>query len=60
MAKKPWQSKTLWTNLIIAALVLFVPGLDEVLKDNQALSVSLVAAINGVLRLATDEPIRLR
>lgn len=42
--KKLWKSKTLWANLLMAALELFV-GVG---------SVEVTTIVNGVLRLVTD------
>jgi hypothetical protein len=48
--KKPWQSKTLWTNLIIAAGA-FIPAIQPFLGP-EALS-TLFLVVNTVLRFTT-------
>lgn len=64
--KHPWQSKTLWVNLIIIVLALFgVSGLDEFVplhpnaNENEWIIV-IIALVNGVLRLVTHERIELK
>jgi hypothetical protein len=56
--KRPWYSKTLWANFILAALVLLIPGLgDKVGDQGQAVAIILV---NLIFRLFTKEQIKLK
>lgn len=58
--KPAWQSKTLWTNLILAAAAIFAPaGLQQWMADNQTALPLLFAVVNMVLRFATTSGIQL-
>lgn len=56
--KKPWQSKTLWVNLIVAAFALFKPEWLPYAQDPQN-AVILFTVVNIVLRLVTKEKIEI-
>jgi len=58
--KKPWQSKTLILNFLIAAVALLVPGGDEYIKEHPQLTVITGALVNFILRLLTKEPIAVK
>ena len=53
--KKRRYSKTLWANLIIAALALIVPGLSEKMASNPEFSTVIITVVNFILRLITKE-----
>lgn len=54
--KKPWLSKTIWANFIIAGLA-FVPAIAEKVSPEQiVLGLTLV---NVILRLVTKEKLSL-
>lgn len=57
--KSPWESKTLWTNLVLA-MIAFVPSVDEIIKGNPQIIVVAFAVINSALRLITKEKISLK
>lgn len=57
-AKKPWLSKTLWANIIIAASA-FYPPAREALTKNPELVLSLLSGVNMILRLITKDKISL-
>lgn len=58
--KRPWQSKTLWANLIIALGALLIPGSAEWIRGHPEISVLLQVAINFALRLVTKEKIEVK
>jgi hypothetical protein len=57
MAKRVWQSKTVWTNAIAIALVMLAGG---ALGLDPRLEVSILGLINIGLRFATNQPITIR
>ena len=59
MNKKPWQSKTLWINLILAASALFVPGVGAYVQSHMEVVAIVFSGINIVLRLVTKDAIQL-
>ena len=56
VSKKPWQSKTILANLIVA-IVAFVPGLQESISPE--IVAQALVVINIVLRLVTKDKIGL-
>lgn len=56
--KKPYLSKTLWLNLIVAVLAMAKPEWIPFVQDPNYVLVAM-ALINGVLRLVTDKKIQL-
>ena len=56
MTKKPWYSKSVWTNLVIA-LAAFYPPVSEFIVSNPTLVVAAFGVVNVVLRLITKEKI---
>jgi len=52
--KKPWQSKTLWVNLLLAALAFF----PQVSVSPEIVGVVFTVA-NFILRLVTKKPISI-
>ena len=54
--KNPVKSKTLWANLIVAA-VAFFPGLKDTLTPEQV--AMALAVLNMVLRLVTKDKLGL-
>lgn len=56
-SKKPWQSKTLWVNLIVAAAAFF-PAIGPYLTPEVLGTVFLVA--NTVLRFVTKEKLSIK
>jgi len=50
--KKAWQSKTVWTNIALAAAPL-VPGADAWVKSNPEAFGLIVGVLNVVLRAVT-------
>ena len=59
MKKKPWLSKTLWGNLVMAALALVVPGVSTWLQANPQVMVIAFAGANALLRLITKDKLSL-
>ncbi len=57
--KKPWKSKTLWGNFVMAGLALVVPGVSTWLQANPQIMVLAFAGVNALLRLITKEPLTL-
>lgn len=56
--KKPWLSKTLWTNLLLA-LVAFIPTVGEFVGKNPQVVLFFFGAVNMVLRLVTKDKVSL-
>lgn len=56
--KKPWLSKTLWTNLLLA-LFAFFPGVDAWISSNPSAIVMGFSVINIILRLVTKDKVGL-
>lgn len=56
--KKPWQSKTLWINLLIAASA-FVPQVHTLLVANPEVVAAVFAGLNIVLRLISKDKVSL-
>ena len=54
--KKPWMSKTLWVNLIVA-VVAFFPAMKEVMSPDKVMM--LMGVLNMLLRLVTKDKIGL-
>ena len=54
--KKPWQSKTLWVNLIMAVLSFF-PAVKDTMQPEYLAAV--FAVVNFVLRYVTKSPIQI-
>ena len=55
--KKPWQSKTLITNLVVALAALFAPGVSEWISANPDTMVMIWAGVNAVLRFVTKDKV---
>jgi hypothetical protein len=49
-AKKPWQSWTLWMNLVMA-ITAFFPPVQEALKAHPEYGAIAMAAVNWALRI---------
>jgi hypothetical protein len=62
MTKKWWQSKTLWINVLVALAALLSPIRDFFVQMGWSpeVVVTILAAVNGILRLITGKPIEKR
>jgi len=60
MEGKPiWQSKTFWVNLIsLGAIIGAAYGFEIDTETQAVLATGLLAVVNIVLRLMTDQPIK--
>lgn len=58
MVKRPWLSKTVWMNLIMAVLA-FIPEVHAVISTNPETTLAAVNLLNIVLRLITKDQISL-
>lgn len=59
MEKKPWLSKTLWVNLLMAVFAMFwQPAADFIAQNPETVAV-IFTGINMVLRLITKDKIVL-
>ena len=58
-SKKPWLSKTIWTNLLMAVLAFF-PDAQDWIADYPQLVMLLFVGVNVILRLVTKGKIELR
>ena len=54
MVKKPWLSKTIWSNIIMA-VVAFFPGVNEWFVANPDALVMMFTIANVLLRLITKD-----
>lgn len=57
--KKPWQSKTILTNLLLAIFAVFWPGAAEFMGEHPEIVASAWGFINIVLRWVTKDGIQL-
>lgn len=48
--KKPWQSVTLWSNLVMAG-VAFFPSVSEFLVANPTILPTVMAGVNMLIRI---------
>lgn len=58
-SKKPYLSKTLWTNALIAIFAIVWPGASEWVQENPSMVISGFAVINMILRLVTKDKLEL-
>lgn len=60
-SKKPWESKTLWANFIMAAVAL-IPSQDvqDFFLQNSGVLPMLFLMVNTLLRLVTKDKISLK
>jgi hypothetical protein len=58
-AKRPWESKTLWVNVIIALSALFPPVQALIVASPEAAALA-VSGVNLLLRSATHGKIALK
>lgn len=58
-SKKPWLSKTLILNFVVAILAVFYPPAKEFIESKPDIAVSVFAVVNMVLRLVTKGKIEL-
>lgn len=56
--KKPWLSKTIWTNVILAG-VAFIPSVHEWFSSNVEALPIVFTVVNILLRLITKDKIAL-
>lgn len=56
--KKPWLSKSVWTNVVMAGLA-FIPSVRDWVASHSDVFVWGFSAINLVLRLVTKEKVSL-
>ena len=57
-AKKPWESKTTWVALVMAAAA-FVPPVQAVIVANPALAGTVASGLMLLLRRFTNKPMRV-
>lgn len=58
--KKPWLSKTLWVNVVVAVAALAWPPAAEYIQQNPEIVMAAFAGLNVILRLVTKEKISLQ
>ncbi len=56
--KQVWQSKTVWTNLILAILA-FIPDAQAYVVAHPEVFVLAFAGVNVILRLVTKDAIQI-
>lgn len=59
MDKKPWQSKTLLLNFVMAICALFIPSAGEYIKAHPEMVMAVFSGANILLRLITKGAIVL-
>ncbi len=57
-SKKPWESKTVWVNAIVA-LAAFFPEVQAWIADNPQIFIFAFAAINFALRFITKDKVAI-
>ena len=57
--KKPWQSKTIWTNVILALLALLSPTAQAWASDHPEVLPLFFTAVNVALRFITKDAVSL-
>lgn len=57
--KKPWLSKTLILNLVVAISAMAMPSVAEFIKEHPDVVMASFAAINFALRLITKDKVGL-
>lgn len=57
--KKPWLSKTLWLNAVVAVLALAGINAGEWVSAHMDIVVAAVAGLNFLLRLITKDKITI-
>jgi len=57
--KKPWESKTVILNLILAIAAIVFPPAVKLIQDNPELVAIAFTGLNIVLRLITKKPISI-
>lgn len=55
-SKSPWQSKTIWANLIMGALPL-IPGVGALVSAHPEAAAAAMGLLNAILRGFTTQPI---
>lgn len=58
--KKPWQSKTIWVNVIMAIVPVLPGPVHEFLRDNPDVILSAFAIVNVLLRAITHGKVTLQ
>lgn len=58
-SKKPWQSKTLWTNVIIAVVAIASPPAHAWISAHPEAFAAAFGVINVILRMVTKDAIQL-
>lgn len=58
--KPSWQSKTLWTNIVMALAAMFVPQVQDVISQNPEYTTVAWSIINCVLRFITKDKVVLK
>lgn len=59
MNKKPYLSKTLWVNLLLAVTALALPSAQAWMSKNPETVAMVFSGLNMVLRLVTKEKLSL-
>ena len=57
-SKKPWLSKTIWTNVIVAGLA-FVPSVHKFIVDSPELFTVGFTIVNVILRFVTKDKVQI-
>lgn len=56
-AKKPWLSKTLWVNALVAIFAIAYPPASAWMAEHMDIVVAVFAGLNMILRLITKDKI---
>lgn len=57
--KKPWLSKTLWTNLVVIVGTMFVPAVADFVSANPEIMVSIWGGVNILLRWVSKDKLSI-
>lgn len=57
--KKPWLSKTLWTNLILAVAAMFWPAAGDAIANHPEVAAIVWSGINMLLRFISKDQLQI-
>lgn len=58
-SKKPWQSKTIWINLILALAAMLAPQVQSYIVAHPEMVAIVFSVVNMILRLVTQGKIQI-
>lgn len=58
-SKKPWQSKTIWINLILALAAMLAPQVQVYIAAHPEMVAIVFSVVNMILRVVTQGKIQI-